>query len=602
MDNQPPAIDGDNDQNLLVDTVMGSNLLDLQLGKVCYIDEETIKSLELIENNLEPRNRDHSLYGAIKATKTSCGAKTLKSNMIRPVAHLATIEERLDCVEYLVNHLDVLALIQAALNKLSFIDLEHLINELVHSSATNRQASIKTAEKRLEILINVRRMLTCVRNLTDAMVRADQTTIASYCDVLQDPSFDSICNEIDDVIRRDFIEDKKLKKGDKRDLVNAIKSNKELLLDLTRKTYLEAMSDMEDYVEELALELSLPLKLNHQMGRGYYLQLNKDILGPNFKMPSIFQRIFTTRNILTFTTTDLMRCNVRVNMSYENTLKMSNELLESLINRVTSYSTSLFKILEVVGFIDMIIGFAEISYDPKRRLVKPQFNTKGMEIIGGRHMILETVLEKSQEKARSNNTFLMGHNFTLITGPNMGGKTVYLKQVAIIQIMAQMGCYVPAESANLIVHDRITVRSGSDNEFESNCSSFMNEMKGLRDVLRDDAGNSLVIIDELGRGTSYEDGASYSFAVAEELALRRNVFTLFATHFPLLRSLDQLYNNVKVCQFRMKEDDSKLIFSHELEENTFDDVHYGLKLAEYSAIPKEIIEIARSYLATTYIR
>lgn len=582
------------------DILSGSpdGFVDLQPQDYCYIDCETSKMLELVQNNVEPSNKKHCLFGLLNAyTSTTTGAKLLKETISRPLNHLPTLEHRLDCIDFLVQRVDVLGTITNCVKKFgSGVDLESVIPCLV-TLYKSRSTGIDIAEKRLEALVTLEALVSQVVPLIGAL-DTNQETLNVYKIALSDPAYDVILNIIYEIVETD------IRVGSsKRSKMFRIKQGVESVFDIARSTYNAAINDLEQYVREINNEDGLGWKLNYNTSRGYYLFMDSGSVPKSFEFPPRYIRVQRTHNAITCTTRDLMQSNVRANVSYENSMKLANEILMNTIGAIMDHVTALHKLVDIIGLLDLTTSFAKFVVHNQTPMVRPKFTASETIIIRARHPVLESVLAVNGLSLVPNDIVMnvCSQNFLLITGPNMGGKSVYLKQVGVIQVMAQLGCYVPAETAHIKLMNQIVARSGTSDDNHSNCSSFMWEMKGIASALKQDEvsrnASVLYIIDEVGRGTSIDDGASYSFAIAEELASRRYCFTAFATHFEQVFALTRLYGNIQAHHFKYDDDDAespgRLQISHNLVSGFAEKEHYGIKLAEACGLPSEILIAAK---------
>lgn len=595
------SIDGQTNYSLpsLGSNVSGYGFVELNTGDLCRLDDLTIKSLELLENNIDRSNRKHSLYGFLNSyTSTTIGSRLLNEAITRPLCHLQTIEHRLDCIEYLSKRVDTLAIISNSIRKYGQnIDLNGLMVNLENLCKT-RNDTLYVAEKRMDAISTIEVLLSQVQVIIDALSGTEQPTLNIFKIALDDPTYGEMLGEIYSFLEPDV----RTTRG-KRSKVFRIKTGVESLFDLARSTYFTAINDMEAYVQDLNKDDKLPWKLSYTETRGYFLTLSLDRCQRKITLGPTYIRVNRTRSTLTCTTKELMQLNVRSNMSYENSMKLANEILVSAISTITSHMSEINKLIDIVGMLDLITSFAKMVNESNGSMVRPKFNATDTIVTGSRHPVLESMLKLNQVPMVPNDYKFSTRNgnFMLVTGPNMGGKSVFLRQVALIQIMAQIGCYVPAESAHIKLMNRIVCRSGTSDDNFSSCSSFMWEMRGIASALRQDQESLnesvLFVIDEIGRGTSIDYGASYSFAIAEELSLRKQCFTVFATHFEQVFALTSLYNHVKAYSFKYEEGEDtkgqkKLRINHFLVPGIGERVHYGIKLAEASGFPQQILRLA----------
>lgn len=567
----------------------------------CYIDEETARALELLHNNVDISNRKHSLLGLLNInTCTTSGTRLIKDSILKPFYRLSAIESRLDCVEFLVNRVDTLSNISNSLKRFGQgIDLEKFIGNLVDLFKT-RQDTLHTAERRLEAITTVESLLSQVPILISSLEGLDQQTLNIFKIALSDPAYQNILQDIYTIIEQDAKASRT-----RRGKIYRIRQGVESLFDIARSTYLAAIDDLEQYVRELNKEDGLPWKLSHAETRGYYLTLFSDQVPKGIRLDAKYIQVNKTRAVITCTTREMMQSNVRTNVSYENSMKLANDILTSTLSFIISNLESILKLVDIVAILDLLTSFAKLVVSSNGSLVRPKFTASDTMIVKGRHPLLESVLCVNNLPVIPNDVLLSNNhkNFMLITGPNMGGKSIFLRQAALIQIMAQIGCYVPAQSAHLKPMNRIVARTGTSDDILSSCSSFMYEMRGISSALQKNmvhpTENVLYVIDEVGRGTSIDDGAGYSFAIAEELASKKSCFTVFATHFEQVFLLTNLYSNITAYYFKYEEEydretgKPKLKITHCLAPGLSKRNHYGLRLAEACGLPDEILQTAR---------
>lgn len=569
---------------------------DIPPDQICSIDDETKLILELTCNGVDSVNRRDTLLGYLNHTCTSVGYRMLKDEVTRPLAHVNSLELRLGCIEHFINRSDSHALVINELNHLDQgVELDKLVSNIV-SLEQRRGNTLSLAEKRLDIAVSLHRIINRIPSLIDALTNIDHPIINIFRDALDDTEYGQINETLMSVLEFD---DSKSNKA-KRQRISKIKNGIHDLFDIARNSYNEAINNLEAYVHELQVDDHLPWKLSYSETKGYLLSMPTAKVATNLTLPPKYIRVVKTRTQITCSTRDMMTVNVRANVSYENSMKLANEVLGGLLKNIMGHLGAIHKLVEIVGRLDFLSSLAKLAISSNNTLVKPKFSNSETIIEESRHPILEKILELNDKKIVHNDVCLSNShsNFCLITGPNMGGKSVYLKQVALIQIMAQIGSYVPAKSAIIKPVNRIVVRVGSNDDGKTSCSSFMSEMRGVSSALVGDRGAALYLIDEIGRGTSVEDGTAYSIALAEELASRRNCFSLFATHFSVMTKLPKLVKGVKVFQFKIDRDENeKHHFSgHNLIPGGVELCHYGIELAETCGLPVEITQQARKYL------
>ncbi|XP_031972590.1 mutS protein homolog 4 isoform X4 [Corvus moneduloides] len=343
-------------------------------------------------------------------------------------------------------------------------------------------------------------------------------------------------------------------------------------------------------ITQLAEKYSLPMKTSFSSARGFFIQMNADCSTlPNGQLPSEFTKITKMKNTYSFTSADLIKMNERCQESLREIYHMTYLIVCKLLNEIYEHIHCLYKLSDIVSMLDMLLSFAHAC--TLSDYVRPEF-TDTLAIKQGWHPILEKI---AMEKPVSNNTYLTeGNNFVIITGPNMSGKSTYLKQIALCQIMAQIGSYVPAEYCSFRIAEQIFTRIGMDDDIETNASTFMKEMKEITYIIQNANDKSLIIIDELGRGTSAEEGIGICYAACEYL-LNLKAFTLFATHFLELCHIDALYPNVENYHFEVQHvrssagNKEKIAYTYTLSKGYTEEKNYGLKAAEVSSLPSSII-------------
>ncbi|XP_065888856.1 mutS protein homolog 4-like isoform X2 [Dysidea avara] len=556
------------------------------------IDAATIRNLELVCNARDPSS-NHSLLGVLNYTKTVLGARYLCSNLLQPLCDVGTINARLDCVQELTEKGDLFFNIQAVISR--FLDVDHLISLCVQIP---KHETVKTAENKITHIIFLKHVLELVEPLRTALADGEDSLLKAYHETLGDPRFHTIMEKIQEVIH----DDTRYQKGAlnmRTQKCFAVKSKINGLLDVARRTYTEVVDDIAEVVKQLAEQHNLPLKTGYNTVRGFHVQL---YIGPGAgdvqsitleSLPNEFMKPSKHRNTISFTTTDMIKLNDRIRESLHEIYLMTNVVVSDLLNEIRSHIGCLYKLTECVAVLDMLTSFAHAC--TLSSYIRPEF-TDTLAVKNGRHPILDKL---SPEPPVANNTYTSAqNNFLIITGPNMSGKSTYMKQIALMQIMAQIGCFVPAEYASFRVADQVFSRIGSDDDIETNASTFMLEMREINYIVQNVTDKSLLIIDELGRGTSSEEGVGLCFAICERL-LQTKAFTFFATHFMELTNLETLYPNVENYHFEVKHSFSeegncqKISYTHVLSKGKATERHYGLQLAEVSSIPRSVVDDAK---------
>ncbi|XP_072198687.1 mutS protein homolog 4 [Excalfactoria chinensis] len=556
--------------------------------KTAMIDSSSAQNLELVTNNRDSRN-GHTLFGILNYTKTPGGSRRLRSNILEPLVDAETIKTRLDCVQEFLQDEELFFGLQAVISK--FLDTEQLLSVLVQIP---KQDTVKTAESKITNIIYLKHTLELVEPLKAALRSCNTSLLKAYYSALEDRRFGVILEKITTVIN----DDTRYAKGClsmRTQKCYAVKPNINEFLDIARRTYTEIVDDIAGMIAQLAEKYNLPLKTSFSSVRGFFIQMNADCSTlPNSQLPSEFTKVTKTKNTYSFTTADLIKMNERCQESLREIYHMTYLIVCKLLNEIYEHIHCLYKLSDIVSMLDMLLSFAHACTISD--YVRPEF-TDTLAIKQGWHPILEKI---AMEKPVSNNVYLTeGSNFLIITGPNMSGKSTYLKQIALCQIMAQIGSYVPAEYCSFRIAEQIFTRIGMDDDIETNASTFMKEMKEITYIIQNANDKSLIIIDELGRGTSAEEGIGICYAACEYL-LNLKAFTLFATHFLELCHMDALYPNVENYHFEVQHVRSstgkkeKIMYTYTLSKGYTEEKNYGLKAAEVSSLPPSIILDAKA--------
>ncbi|XP_057289940.1 mutS protein homolog 4-like isoform X2 [Hydractinia symbiolongicarpus] len=553
------------------------------------IDGSAARSLELIVNACDPKS-EQSLYGVLNHTKTAGGARLLRSNILQPPCDLCTIESRYDCVDELIEKEELFLNLQAVLGR--FLDVDHLISSLIQIP---KKEGLKVFERKISEVIYLKHTIELVQTLHQALTGSENNLFKAYHKSLDDNRFKIILDSIHTVIH----DETRYQKGTlnmKTQKLFAVKPNVNGLLDVARRTHCEVVDDISEMIKQEAESSGLPLTPNYNTTRGFYIQINtKGQEGLSKQLPANLVKVVTTKNIISCTTEDLIKLNSRLEESLEEIYFLSNIVISELMKNIREKIGCLYKLAECVSVLDMIVSFANAA--TLSSYVRPEF-TDTLAVKQGRHPILDKMVLLSGPPVPNDAYASDVSNFMVITGPNMSGKSTFLRQIALLQIMAQCGSFVPAEYASFRLAKQIFVRIGSDDDIETNCSTFMLEMKEMNYIIQNISDNSLLIVDELGRGTGIDEGIGISYSICEYL-ISKKTFTFFATHFMEICDLENIYPNVENYHlavqrvFNRDEAKEKISFSHVLVKGRTEEKHYGLELAEMTNLPEEVLTTAR---------
>uniref|UniRef100_A0A3Q2XGU5 DNA mismatch repair protein n=1 Tax=Hippocampus comes TaxID=109280 RepID=A0A3Q2XGU5_HIPCM len=554
--------------------------------QTAMIDSASATNMELVVNNRDHRS-DHTLLGVLNYTKTPGGARRLRSNILEPLIDVDTINIRLDTIQEMLQNEELFFGLKNAIGH--FLDIDQLLSVLVQ---VPKQETV--AEAKITHVIQLKHTLDLVPQLRVVLKNCNTALLKAYSTSLEDSRFDMILKQILTVIN----DDTTYLKGNlnmRTQKCYAVRPNVNEFLDIARRAYTEIVDDIAGLVNQMAENYGFPMRTSFSTARGFFIQMKLEgRFLPEGKLPPEFIKVVKHKDNYSFTTADLVKLNDRCDEALREIVHMSYVVVCQLLGTIREHIHCLYKLSDAVSMLDMLLSLANAC--TLSDYVRPEF-TDTLAIKQGRHPILERM---PGQQLVSNNCYVSeGSNFVIITGPNMSGKSTYLKQVALCQIMAQIGSFVPAEYASFRVADQIFTRIGVDDDFETNSSTFMLEMKEVSYIIHNVSERSLIIIDELGRGTSAEEGIGICHSVCEFL-LSLKAFTLFATHYLELCQLESLYPGVdnqhmQVQHTRTRDTGTEsIVYTHLLSQGFSEERHYGLKAAEMTSLPSSIIQEAKT--------
>ncbi|RKD34770.1 DNA mismatch repair protein MutS [Thermohalobacter berrensis] len=547
-----------------------NNITTYSINKFMVLDMNTRRNLELTET-IRGKSKKGSLFWLLDKTSTAMGGRLLKRWIEEPLINIEKINERLESVEELINNILLIDDIKKLLT--SVYDIERLMGKIVYGNCNARDLlslknSIKVFPKLKSILLTTN--------------SKQLTKLAKNLDTL---------NDIYELIEKSVIEDPPLtvKEG------NIIKSeyNKELFeLREAMTKGKEWLSKLEKREKERTGIKSLKIGFNKVFG--YYIEVTKS----NIKyVPDNYIRKQTLANSERYITPELKEMEAKILGAEEKSMKLEYDLFVEIRNTIRQEVKRIQKAAKIVSTIDALNSLAQVAF--KNNFVRPRLNNKGIiKIKNGRHPVVEKMLEN--ELFIPNDTHLDNNQnrIAIITGPNMAGKSTYMRQVALITLMAQIGSFVPADEANIGIVDRIFTRVGASDDLSQGQSTFMVEMSEVANILNNATNNSLLILDEIGRGTSTFDGLSIAWAVVEYISDKNKVGakTLFATHYHELTELEGKIEGIKNYNILVKEKGDDIIFLRKIDKGGADR-SYGIEVAKLAGVPHEVIRRAHEILS-----
>lgn len=535
-------------------------------SRYMIIDSSTRRNLELVETLREKQKRG-SLLWVLDKTKTAMGARTLRSYIEQPLIDRAEIELRLDAVSELKKNMISREELREYLNPI--YDLERLISRVVYQTANPRDLiAFKTS---LQMLPPIRTLLEDFSSELLVRMKEDLDTLEDLCHLIED----SIEDDSPISVREGGI----------------IKNGFDENVDHLRSARTEGKSWLAKIEEEEREKTGIKnLRIKFNKVFGYYLEVTnsyKDLV------PEYYTRKQTLTNAERYITPELKELEETILGAEDKLVALEYDLFCQIRNQIASQVERIQTTAKAIANIDVFASLALVA--EHNGYARPKINEKGvLKIKNGRHPVVEKMMNNDMFIA--NDTYLDNKNnrISIITGPNMAGKSTYMRQNALIVLMAQIGSFVPAESANVGIVDRIFTRVGASDDLASGQSTFMVEMNEVANILRNATGSSLLILDEIGRGTSTIDGLAIAWAVVEHISNPKllGAKTLFATHYHELTELEGKLDNVHNYCIAVKEKGDDIVFLRKIVPGGADR-SYGIQVAKLAGVPDEVIERAK---------
>ena len=535
-------------------------------GKFMVLDSSTRRNLELVETLREKAKRG-SLLWVLDKTKTAMGARMLRSFVEQPLIEKEEIEGRLDAIEELMQRAIDREELREYLNPV--YDLERLLTRITYQSANPRD--LTAFKSSIGMIPHIRGILLELQSKEIQGICEDMDTLEDLYTLI-----DAAIEEEPPITVREG---------------GIIKDGYHEEIDRLR----EAKSQGKNWLAELEAKerektgiKNLKIKFNKVFG--YYLEVTN-----SFKdlVPDYYTRKQTLTNAERYITPELKEMEDMILGAEDKLVQLEYELFRELREQIAKNVVRIQKTAKALAKIDVFASLALIS--EQNHYCRPSLNQNGrIDIKNGRHPVVEKMINNDMFIA--NDTYLdnQKNRISVITGPNMAGKSTYMRQTALIVLMAQIGCFVPAETADIGIVDRIFTRVGASDDLASGQSTFMVEMTEVANILRNATGNSLLILDEIGRGTSTFDGLSIAWAVVEYISNPKllGAKTLFATHYHELTELEGKLNSVNNYCIAVKEKGDDIVFLRKIVKGGADK-SYGIQVAKLAGIPELVINRAK---------
>lgn len=533
------------------------------------IDASSRRNLELTEN-IKDKNKKDSLLWVLDKTKTSMGSRTLRRWIDEPLISLDKINSRLNAVDELRNTLIDLEELREALK--AIYDIERIIGKV-----SNKNVSAKD-------LISLKLSLFKVPTIKNIISKFKSSLFNTYYNDLDELA------DIRDLLENSILDDPSLsiKEG------NIIKDSYNETIDKLREAKFkgkEWIAALENQEREFTGIKSL--KVGYNKVFGYYIEISK----ANYSnIPEgRYIRKQTLANAERFITDELKKIEDDILGAEEKLIALEYNVFCEIRDEVESAVDRLKLTAKIISELDVISTFSKLAME--NNYVRPKLNNLGKTTITeGRHPVVEKVIDRGEFVSNDTKLNIKDNQLLIITGPNMAGKSTYMRQVALITLMAQIGCFIPATSGDIGICDKIFTRIGASDDLAGGKSTFMVEMWEVSNILKNATSNSLVLLDEVGRGTSTYDGLSIAWSVIEYLSKGKlKPRTLFATHYHELTQLEAEISGVKNFSVSVKEINDTIIFLRKIVPGGADQ-SYGIEVAKLAGLPTEVIERAKDIL------
>ncbi len=539
------------------------------LNDTMILDNVTIKSLELFQSS--HFTRTGSLIDAVDRTVTAAGSRLLEQYFLSPLLNILEIKKRQECVRGFFQNLLICAKLSSLLKKT--YDLTRIITRLKNRLKNPRElGAIKITLAVLEPIKQLLNEIECkeIQEINNSIITFQELKFL-------------LSRALKDELPIDLSEGNYIKDGYNQEL------DKLRNLHTNCKDWITKLEQQEQLKTGIK---NLRIKFNGTFG--YYIEVTKSNLN---LVPAHYIRRQTTVNSERYITDDLKQKEDEILNAQQNAIELEAQIFDKILTETLKYTKQLQSTAESLAKIDVYCGWASIAND--YNYCCPEIsNNFLLEIKNGRHPVVEQNLQSSNGicKFVPNDTILddSSHQINIITGPNMAGKSTYIRQVALIVFLAHTGCWVPASSCRIGLVDRIFARVGTGDDLSNGNSTFMVEMSETANILNNMSNRSLVILDEIGRGTSTYDGLSIAWSVIEYIE-QYSTRTLFATHYHELTKLSERSNKIKNYQMLVKEWKDEIIFLREVVPGSADR-SYGIHVAKLAGLPKSIITRSKEIL------
>jgi len=552
------------------------------IGEAGYmrLDENAVRNLEIL-GTLKDGKKEGSLLGLLDLTRTGPGARLLRYWLVTPLTEEQKIQERLQVVTYIVGKPQLREQIRTSLG--ACYDLERILSRLSMGRGNARDL--------LALQVSLHNALSLHTVLAEETTNALQKIQETFREIFEENTSGTISiREIMNKIATIIVEEPPMTilEG------GIIKDGVDAEIDELRHIRTNSQEWLLSYQEQEQRAHSIPtLKVKFNNVFGYFIEISNT---HSHKAPEHYVRKQTTVNGERYTTSELKVYEEKILTAEDRLKQKEGALFEELRKEILSLLPKLLSLAEILALLDVLSTFAEVSY--KYKYAAPTFNHEGKtEILEGRHPVVEERLKAEHESYTPNNTQLdkSQASLLLLTGPNMAGKSTYMRQVAHITLLAQIGCFVPAKKADLSIKDALFTRVGASDNVSAGQSTFMVEMQEVASIIHHATEHSLIILDEVGRGTSTYDGLSLAWAIMEYIHTTVKATTIFATHYHELIEIVEQLPGATNRSMAVAENSTGVTFLHQIVSGGASK-SYGIEVGHLAGLPTSILDQARSHL------
>ena len=536
------------------------------------VDMFSMRSLEIFAKN--DGSKKGSLIEVIDYTKTATGARLLREFLKAPLLDKKQIEFRHNLIEVFLFNYDCLKKIDSFLSNLS--DIERAISRV--SAGTDNPRD----------LILIKQFIIFSEKIFDELMLLKNEIIE---ELIPSSIIRKCINGIEDTISKKIIDTPPVNLNDGGVIKDGVDKRLDELRNIKKIKKVEILKLQESYALETEVN-NLKIKFNNI--HGYFIEVTKknaDKLNNNEK----FILVQNTINVSRYQTKDLRNISLEIENSESESNALEIEMYKEICKKIINETENLNSVSKKIAFLDVISNFANLS--EKRGYTRPKISKEiKIDIINGRHPVVEESLKKDGDDFTPNDCSMTSDkNIWIMTGPNMAGKSTFLRQTAVIILLNQIGCYVPADKSTLGIFDKIFTRIGASDDLSLGLSTFMTEMVETSRIINEASESSLVILDELGRGTSSEDGFAIAFSVLEYIATKIKCITLFATHYKDLCDMTKKYKQISNKTLKIKEWKDEIIFNYKVIDG-ISQGSFGIHVANLAGINKTITNRAKEVL------